>query len=373
MVEGSEEAIALTQRNAARYYQRPDAGHVDFDPTRTSLSGWMGRAMLAKQNGKWRPNIQVQALSPGLELNDVGFLPRVDAISSHALLQYRDTDVKDNRRLLNWWVGKYQNWNFDSDLIANGLASGYYREYTNYWFVEGWAGVRDDVIDDQRTRGGPAILGPGNHYFGGGFGSDSRKPLSFNVWAESFSANDGGDGFFTGGTFTWRPSPAVRFQISPEYNDSTTNTQYVATIRDSGYEPTYGSSYIFAVLDQKLLDIGIRTEWTVSSRLSFQLFVQPFIASGNYEGFKQLVRPRDDEYVPAEAPYNPDFNVRSVRGSAVVRWEFRPGSAVYVVWNENRADIAPVGDFKPSRDFSSLSDAPSRDVFLLKFSYWLPM
>lgn len=373
LVEGSEEAIALTQQSAARYYQRPDAGHVELDATRTSLSGWMGRAMLAKQDGKWRPNIQVQALSPGLELNDVGFLPRVDAISSHALIQYRDTDVKANRRMLNWWAGKYQNWNFDGDLTANGVASAYYREFTNYWWTEAWAGARLDVIDDQRTRGGPAVRGPGNHYVGGGFGSDSRKPLSFNVWVERSSANDGGSGFYTGGTFTWRPSPAIRFQISPEYNDSTSATQYVTTLRDSGYEPTYGNSYIFAVLDQKLLDIGIRTEWTVSSRLSFQLFVQPFIASGDYEDFKQLVRPRDDEYVATQESFDRDFNVRSVRGSAVVRWEFRPGSSVYVVWNENRADEAPVGDFKPSRDLSALSDAPSRDVFLVKFSYWLPI
>ena len=373
MVQGSEEAIALTQRSPARYYQRPDAEHVELDPARTSLAGWMGRAMLAKQSGKWRPNIQIQALSPGFELNDLGFLPRVDAISSHAVMQYRDTDVKEHRRMLNVWVGKYQNWNFDGDLTANGISSGYYYELKNYWWMEAWGGGRVDAIDDQRTRGGPTLIGPGNHYFGGGFGSDSRKKLSFNVWAEDFTANDGGEGFFTGGTITWRPTPAILLSLSPQYSDSKTATQYVTTLRDSGYEPTYGNSYIFAALAQKELNIGIRSEWTVSPQLSFQLFLQPFIASGDYEGYKQLVRPSDDEYVAVEEPFNPDFNFRSVRGSAVVRWEFRPGSSMYLVWNENRSNVVPLGDFKPSRDFSSLSDAPSRDVFLLKFSYWLPM
>jgi len=70
---------------------------------------------------------------------------------------------------------------------------------------------------------------------------------------------------------------------------------------------------------------------------------------------------------------NPDFNLRSVRGSAVVRWEFRPGSALYVVWNENRSDTVPVGDFRVRRDFSALPAALSKDVFLLKVSYWLPI
>jgi hypothetical protein len=373
LVEGSNESITLAQRSAARYYQRPDAGHVELDPGRTSLTGFMGRTMLAKQNGKWRPNIQLQALSPGFELNDMGFLPRVDAISSHAVLQYRDTDVKEHRRMLNAWVGKYQNWNFDGDLTANGVGSGFFLELKNYWWIEAWGGGRLDAIDDQRTRGGPAIVGPGSHYFGGGFGSDRRKRTSFNVWAESVDANDGGHGFYTGGTFTYRPSPAISLSITSRYASSTSATQYVTTLRNSGYAPTYGSSYIFAELDQESIELGIRTEWTVSPRLSFQLFLQPFIAAGDYRDFKQLVRPRDDEYVAAVAPFDPDFNLRSLRGSAVVRWEFRPGSSAYVVWNENRSEVAPIGDLRPGRDLSSLTDAPSRDVFLVKFSYWLPI
>ncbi|HEX6161441.1 MAG TPA: hypothetical protein VF111_14795, partial [Thermoanaerobaculia bacterium] len=99
-------------------------------------------------------------------------------------------------------------------------------------------------------------------------------------------------------------------------------------------------------------------------------------ASGAYSDFKQLARPRDDEYTPYERGNhfpNPDFNVRSVRGSAVVRWELRPGSAMYVVWNENRQSFDDVGDFRPRRDFSALAEGRSEDVFLVKFSYWLPM
>lgn len=373
LVEGSQAAIAATQRSAARYYHRPDAGHVEFDPTRTSLSGWMARTMVAKQSGKWRPNVQVQVLSPGFEINDVGFLPRVDAITTHAVLHYLDTDPKKYTREISSWVGKFQNWNFDGDLTNDGIAMSTFAQFHNYWWSEVWGGWRDDYIDDQRTRGGPAVVGPGSHYAGMSVGNDSRKPLSFDAFVEMVDANDGGQQRWVGGSVSYRPSPAVRLSISPRYGRLRTGTQYVTTIADGSWEPTYGNRYVFAVLDQEQIDIGVRTEWTMSPRLSFQLFLQPFIASGDYRDFKQLTRPRDDDYFPVAAPFDPDFNFRSVRGSAVARWEFRPGSALYAVWNENRADVAPIGDFSFRRDFEALPDAPSQDVFLLKMSYWIPM
>ena len=129
----------------------------------------------------------------------------------------------------------------------------------------------------------------------------------------------------------------------------------------------------FAKIERHTLDIGTRAEWTVNSKLSFQLYTQPFIATGQYRDFVSLAQARTSDYMPASYGGNPDFDFRSLRGSAVVRWEFRPGSALYVVWNENRADTAATGDFHFRRDLSALRNAPSRDVFLLKVSYWLPM
>ncbi|HYH05528.1 MAG TPA: DUF5916 domain-containing protein [Thermoanaerobaculia bacterium] len=393
LVQGTEEAIESTQNSSARYYDRPDASHIELDPTRTSLSGWMGRVLFAKQKGKWRPNIQVQALSPGFEVNDVGFLPHTDAISTHAVLHYLNTDQTRYTREISTWVGKFQNWNFDRDLTADGVAGNAFVLFKNYWSAWSWGGISADHFDDRITRGGPAMIYRGHWYAGGGFGSDSRKKFSFSV--ETERVRDGFDGtnemYWL--SLTYRPTPAIRLSLTPRYNNLHENAQYVTTIDDTGYAPTYGKRYVFATLNQKTLDIGIRTEWTMSSRLSLQLFVQPFVASGDYLGFKYLTRARTDEFTPlhsmqydAEANSyrggagasslsfgNPNFNFRSVRGSAVVRYEFRPGSAMYVVWNENRADVAPVGDFKMGRDFSALPHAPSQDVFLVKFSYWLPM
>jgi hypothetical protein len=373
MVQGSEEAIARTQLSGARYYQRPDAGHVDYDPTRTSLTGWMSRAMFAKQKGRWRPNLQVQMLSPGLELNDIGFLPRTDAINSHVVLQYVNTDQTKYTREINWWGAKYQNWNFDGDLTANGVAGNVYVQLKNYWSVYMWGGGNVDRISDQLTRGGPAMINPGYQYAGGGFESDTRRRFSASMEGEMVTDDLGGDSTYLFTSLTYRPTPAIRISLSPTYRGLHEKAQYVTTIGDPSATETYGNRYVFATLDQRTLDLGVRTEWTMNARLSMQLYLQPFIASGDYHDYKYLTRPRSIDFTPTPETGDNDFNFRSVRGSAVVRWEFRPGSSMYIVWNENRAQVAPVGDFRLRRDFGALPDAPSQDVFLVKFSYWLPI
>jgi hypothetical protein len=379
MVKGSEQAIALTQRSPARYYDRPDAEHVEFDPTRTSLTGYMGRVMLSKQKGHWRPNLQVQAMSPGFEINDIGFASRVDAISSHAVLHYLNTDIAQTSkhfREISTWIGKWQNFNFDGNNTGNGLNMNFYGELQNYWYVASWSGMQWDTLDDQRTRGGPLAIRPGARFGGVEFGSDSRKKFSAGAWQEVVASDDGSTSYYTGATMTYRPLPSIRLSLTPRLSNSSSNSQYVTRQRGAGYTPTYGDKYVFSTLDQKQVEIGVRTEWTMNARLSMQLYLQPFVASGDYKDFKYLTRPKSDDFTAIDdssVGFDPDFNFRSVRGSAVVRWEFRPGSALYVVWNENRSEVAPIGDFRMRRDFGALAEAPSQDVFLIKFSYWLPM
>ncbi|MBV8520475.1 MAG: carbohydrate binding family 9 domain-containing protein [Acidobacteria bacterium] len=392
LIEGSKEAITLAQESPARYYQRPDASHVELDPNRTSLAGFGGRAMIGKQTGHWRPNLQVMALSPGFELNDVGYLPRTDTIATHAVMQYTNTDVGKYTRERSWWIGKYQNWNFDSDNTANGFYGNWYVEHKNYWYVYGGGGYDWRAIDAQLTRGGPAAVRPKQFDVYVGAGNDSRKKFWVEPYIEDSEDELGGYFRRTSLILQYRPAPSLRLRIDPGFNRSRDAAQYVATVPDASYTPTFGNRYLFATLDQRTLDVGIRADWTATARLSMQLYVQPFIASGDYHSFKQLDEARELRYSPvdtlhdaADATYtarfasqtydfgDPDFNFRSVRGSAVVRWEFRPGSALFVVWNENRSDVVPFGDFRFRRDLSALPGAPSQDVFLVKFSYWLPI
>jgi hypothetical protein len=373
-VSGSEEAIALAQRSPSRYYQRPDAGHVELDPTRTSLSGWSGRAMMSKQTGRWRPNVQVQSFSPGFETNDVGFMQRTDIISSHALVQYvNETPTKHNRER-NLWTGTWNNRNFDGDTIERGVFADAFGTLQSYWNWRASLFVTPGAFDDRLTRGGPIVRTRASWSSDQSIGSDERKTFYFTIDGHLQHSDDGSYVRSGGVGLNLRPSSNLLLSVSPYYSSSHDYTGYVTTRVDPAATETFGKRYVFADLEQRSFELGTRVDWTLNSHLSFQLYMQPFVASGDYHDYHALARARTADYIPyTSAISDPDFNFRSVRGSAVVRWEFRPGSALYVVWNENRADVAPIGDFRFGRDVRAIPTAPSHDVFLVKVSYWLPL
>jgi len=373
-VGGSEEAIARTQLSSSRYYQRPDAGHTEFDPARTSLSGWAGRAMMSKQTGLWRPIVQVQAYSPGFETNDIGFMQRTDIISSHALVQYVNQNPTKRFRERYLWTGVWNNRNFDGDTLENGVFADAFGTLQSFWTYRAALFASGPATSDQATRGGPVVRTHANQTLELSVGSDDRKKFFFEVAGTLYRNGDGSYNREGGVELNFRPSSNVVLSLEPSYQRSYDFNQYVTTIADPAATQTFGARYVFAELEQRAFELGTRVDWTLSSRLSLQLYMQPFIASGDFHDYHALARARTSDYVPIAAPFSdPDFNFRSVRGSAVMRWEFRPGSALYVVWNENRADLAPVGDFRFGRDLRAIPNAPSHDVFLVKFSYWLPL
>jgi hypothetical protein len=372
-VSGSAHAISLTQRSSSRYYQRPDAKHVELDESRTSLTGWGGKAMVSKATGLWRPNVQVQAYSPGYETNDIGFMQRADIISAHALMQYVNQNPTKRFRERNLWFGTYNTRNFDGDTLERGVFADGFGTFSNYWEARTALFVTAGSFSDRLTRGGPVVRTPSAWTFDGSIGSDSRKNFFGSVGVTVEESDDGSYERGVDVSFTTRPASNIQLGVSPYYSRSHTQTQFVDAFGDSSATATYGRRYVFAELEQTTFEIKMRADWTLSSRLSFQLYLQPFIASGDYHDGHSLVAPRTRDYEPYAVAEEPDFNFRSVRGSAVVRWEFRPGSALYVVWNENRADVIPTGDFSFRRDLRAIPTAPSHDVFLVKLSYWLPL
>ena len=363
-VGGSKDAIDSTQLSSAHQYQRPDADYLHYDPTRTSLTGTGFRTMVSKLTGRWRPIVGLSGYTPGFETNDVGFMPRADEITSHFVINYVNETVTKHWRDREFWVGKYQNWNWGRDNLANGVYGNWFAEATNYWYGFGWGGFEARVLDDRKTRGGPLAQRPSNWNGGIGLGSDNRKKLSFEASIEDFESRDGS--WERGGriSIVYRPTTNLKLELSPSYTREYDYAQYVTTI---------GPHYVFSGLDQHIFELGTRADWTIKSTLSLQLYLQPFVAAADYHDFRELARPRSSSYVPFAYDSNRDFDFRSLRGSAVARWEFRPGSALYVVWNENRSDTLDVGNFRLRRDVSALRHAPSNDVFLVKISYWLPM
>ncbi len=373
-VTGSPDAIAETQESSSRYYQRPDAESFHLDPTRTSLSGWGGRAMLSKATGFWRPNVQVQVYSPGFETNDTGFMQRTDIISSHAVMQYVNENPSGAFRARYGWIGVWQNRNFDGNVLDHGALADLQGTLQNYWNVHTSIFLNAQALSDRLTRGGPLARTPASWSDDVNVDTDGRKTLAFSLAAHADRSTDGSYTHTASLTATARPRPNLQFTAGPVFTRSHDHTGYVSTFDDPTATLTFGRRYLFADLEQRSFEFDTRADWTLSGHLSFQLYLQPFVASGDYHDYHSLAAARTRDYTPfTGAVASPDFNFRSVRGSAVVRWEFRPGSALYVVWNENRANTVPIGDFNFGRDLRAIPTAPSHDVFLVKVSYWLPM
>jgi len=397
-VEGSPEAIILTQKSPARYWQRPDAGHVTLDPLRTSINGWRGSLSTGRRAGDhWQGSIFSSAQSPGFEANDLGYETRVDSWDIGGAVNYRDMEPND---LTRWFQVDFlpaAEWNFDGDMVGADVFLGSIQQWSNFWMSSTAISAHAETDNDRLTRGGPVARGPAGFQISQWISTDQRKPYSVNLNLGYARNGRGGWGVFPSVGFTFRPSSAVEVSLDPSYRRSFAVAQYVAAVPDETAGRTYGARYVFSNLDQTTLSMDTRVSWTFTPRISLQLFVQPFLSAGDYSGYKELHQPRkwgwdvygvdrgtieesgggihiDPDDQGAGGPFtlqDPDFNVRSLRGNAVLRWEYRPGSTLYFVWQQRRFDYVNDGSFQVGDDYDALFRTPPENIFALKVSYWL--
>ena len=398
-VRGSREALAATQQSSARYFARPDAEHLRFDAGRTRLTGHTVQLALQKAGGAhWRSSLWYMQTSPGFEVNDLGFQGRADYRTLSALQSYQENEPSRYFRRYEVYGYGYGGWNFGGDLLGADVQLRAAGTLKNFWGLDGGVGVSPWTMSDRLTRGGPLARSPALANALLNASTDSRRDLSFSAGASLSRDAGGGWSRTLNASAEWRPSAALRLTAGPELSRSHQAAQYVQAVRDPLAEATFGTRYVFANLDQTTLSVPMRLNWTFSPDLSLQLFAQPFVASGDYDGFKEFARPGTFDFArygtergqierTEEGTYrvdpdgagaaeafrlqNPDFNFRSLRGSAVLRWEYRPGSALFFVWQQRRSDTAPFGDFGFERDYGALFRAPAENVFVLKLTYWL--
>ena len=400
-VRGSADAIAATQRSSARYYQRPDATHLHYDPTRTSLEGAAELVSLNKIGGKhWKGSLTYQDLSPGFESNDMGYIGSVDSRGYSTLINYKED--KPSRLFRNWYTFAFTNdsFNHGGDLTYQGYEAQIAGTWANYWYSDFRTSWYPKAYDDRLTRGGPLSAVPPGGRLSTNVQSDARKPWLFALYG-SWQWNDAG-GFVQQyqPSLTLHPAPAMVVKFQPNIQRIRDMAQYVATISDSSATATYGSRYVFATLDQHVVSLDTRVDWTFSPRLSLQLYLQPYVVSGLYRKLKELHAPRAYDFDvyggargtiardstglytidpdgPGPSPSfslgDPNFNYRSLIGNAVLRWEYRPGSAIYLVWQQRRSDVQPIGDFDFSRDFRGILDKGPENIVAVKATYWLGM
>ena len=372
-VTGTAAAITRTQRQSNHYFQRPDAEHLDFDTTATSLGGYSMNVMLAKQGGEhWRGDVAAAATSPGYETNDLGFSYRTDRRDVQAGLLYMQN--RPGKHVRNWSVrGQLRaEHNFDWERILSFASVSFNVRTLGYWTFHGFTQTFFPTLDDRLTRGGPIAKRPGWVSSGIFIASDGRKPLSASIFLGGERYQYGGWSQTTELHATVRTSSRWNLSAGPTFFRRYSTAQFVFAQPDTNYAPTYDRRYIFAPLHQTELSFVTRFNLTFSPRLSLETYMQPLISSGDYGDPKQLRAARTYDFIPytQQAP-DLDFNFRSLRGNAVLRWEWRPGSTIYFAWQQSRSDFAPVGNFSLGRDRRALMAASPDNIFLVKVNYWL--
>ncbi len=407
-VTGDSSAILRLQRSSARYYQRPERGSVGdglfstrYDPGARSLDGYGAIFRVAKQGGSWIGDLNGSAVSPGFEVNDLGFQQKADQLWLNGSFGRQLTTPTSWYRSLLALGDVASYWNYEGDRTQTSATGGAILQLLNYWHGMIFFERQFPGLSDRLTRGGPVVGLPGVTVGQLQLTTDPRRALMFDATVTAARSDAGGYQEKLDVSATLRPSPNVRLTVGPSYIRSVSTDQYVATVPDPTATNFFGDRYVFSHLDEKQVSMETRLNVTFTPDLSLELFAQPLIASGRFYDFEEFAAPysrkklvfgRDvgtihattsggsksytidpDGSGPAQSftlP-SPNFDLRSLRGTAVLRWQWRPGSTAYLVWTQTRSGSAPVGDLALGRDARALGALPSDNVFEMKVTYWL--
>jgi hypothetical protein len=375
-VSGTESAIARTQRSAVHLFQRVDSD-LDYDPTRTSLNGTALSARLEKVNGIVRGGTSYQRWSPGFEANDLGFLSQADQQSLYSYLSIRSAQPKSFYRRASAQVSLYNQFNIDgmpTFQIPEIVAEATFRNSSSF-SADLWRDNAGKVYCDRCARGGPALrLSPATNLLIN-WSSDPRATLQ-RSFAAIYTTGDGGRSqlWRVRPYLTLRAASNISVELGGRYQRNKDNTQFYGNTGPVGGEDTH---YLFAHLDQHLLSFQTRFSITATPNLSLQFYGEPFVTTGEYSNVRELDSPRARDYADRFKPYalssDPGgFNEKEFHSNMVLRWEYRPGSSIFVVWSQGRLqDDRNLGNFAPGRDYRDLFSARPDNTLLIKASYWL--
>jgi hypothetical protein len=338
--------------------------------------------------------------SPGFEVNDLAYLDRADYMWFNGNVGAQWTTPTRWYRSIFTTFGGATQYNYDGDRTETELQAFYSMEFPNYWNLRTF--VIHDVpsFDDRLTRGGPVVKRAGYDLVDVEVSTDARSTAVFDFEAQV--RRDIGDpthGLTLSPGLALKPAANIFIQLSPTYRTSENAAQYVTAVPDPTATAFYGTRYVFGSIRTKTISLDTRVNWTFTPDLTLQLYAQPFIASGNYASFREFAAPRSSRKLqygrdigtitydgPANSYQvdpdgggpsqsfslsNPDFTDTSLRGTAVLRWEYRPGSTLYFVWTQQRSGEDPDGDMGFGSALSEIGRDRATNVFQIKATYWI--
>jgi hypothetical protein len=401
-VAGQRAALSEIQQSSRHYFQRPDADHVDFDPLRTAMSGFTAGTGVSKLAGHWRWDVDIGTESPGFELNDVGRLSTADDIDFFADVYYLQT--RPGHGLHSWELGLdvAQSWNYGGLRTSRFAELSAEATFRNFWELDADVWMVPRSLDDLLTRGGP-IMERGRR--SGACVSLETSARHKTQWVAGACAERGelGAAFRElNASLSFRPGTQWELSLEPGYFTSVDPRQYVTTLeRAAGATATYGSRYVFATVDRSQLALRARLNYAATPDLTLESYAEPFVSSGRYSQFGELAAPRSrflrpygsdhttimrdasgsyvvtdtlpDGSVDSFVLENGDFDVLSFRSNVVLRWEWRAGSTLFLVWQQDRhADGVVARPVQPHRLWRTV-ETRGANLFAVKVTYWLPV
>jgi hypothetical protein len=393
-VGGNAPAIDRLQRSSARYLHRPDAGYLLYDPRRTSLVGTTAGIDIERRTGRhWLWEASARLVSPEFETNDLGRLSSADATALNGRLEYRDTVPGPWWRSYSVTVGQENEWNFDGDRQRGAAFARVEVAWPNFWeaSLDGTVNFRSQ--NDRLTRGGPSMEEPLGWRTELEIESSDAAETRGDISVEYGRDEDGGLTFGLDGELSLQPGPRWQLSMRPGYEREVGTQQYVTTVA-TGSSRTFGRRYVFAHIDRSTYSTEFRLNYTFKPDLTLDLYAEPFAASGRYDHFGELAAARSRallrygtgattlallpggsaEVTDAGERFvlrNRDFGIRSFRSNVVLRWEWRPGSTLYLVWQQDRAEEEMTRARTTFSDMFGSLGAIGDNRLAVKVSFWL--
>ena len=393
-VKGSEEAIQRTQESITHLFQRVGADHVEVDTTRTAMSGTGGNIQLGKVgDGHWKFESGATWRSPELELNDIGFQRQADDIRHYTWIGYQTLKPDSTFRRVGINYNHWSVWDFNGNQNQLQFNTNSWQNWKGNWFTNLGFNYRPILYSNSALRGGPRLRQSPEFSFWNGINTDRRKKLRFSAFHNGGKAFDkSSSSYFIEAGFSYQPTNALRISAFPSYSINNDKLQYIDNIDIDG-----NTRYLNGEIEQRTLSMSFRLNYTINPNLTIQYWGQPFISRGRYSNFKHVTDPMAKDFndritsftanqiTLSDDTYNvdedldgtnefsfddPDFSFIQFRSNLVLRWEYIPGSEIFLVWSQ---DISQSGD--PSEGlFKSLGDnvfggEKPMNIFLVKATY----
>jgi hypothetical protein len=387
-LRGSKEAILEKQLSHIHRFQRPDADYLEVDSLRENLSGSGGLVRVGKKGGKFNFSLAGQYRSPGINLNDMGYIRQADFAGEMVELAYRMNEPGKWVRNYTLEFTQEAEWSFGGENTNNRSGLMFNLKTNKLWSLILAYGFDASHLDTRELRGGPALRTDGEHQSGLMIMSNGSKDLSGSV---GFHYNqyvvEGSHQEVLYATITWLPIRRIKLSLNPSYQTRIFHQQYVSTLMEAGE-----ALYLTGMIDQQTASLTFRGELFITPELSIQYYGSPFYSVGKYSEFKRVnqsgAKSLDDRFEVLDVSYNsadnsysfdhnantwsfdnPDFSFMQFRSNLVLRWEYNLGSTLYFVWAHDRSDWQSA--YNPVSDITGdLFAIPGNNVFMIKLNFW---